>query len=165
MSAVVVTPLTKNILNNLPQDITLLDCSNLRLKKLPKLSHLTNLRILYCYDNNLTEIPLLPPSVVAIYCHNNRITNLNCLLLSTHINTIVCHNNRIKDLPDFRRLPNLSVFSGAINKFDHRIVSIMTRPITFEQKIQYLELNNLFDKPLPPSKYGLIYKACRWLRL
>jgi Leucine-rich repeat (LRR) protein len=151
----IVKPETIYLLNNIPNDITLLDCSGCKLKHLPTLFHLDKLKILCCYNNQLTELPVLPSNLEILYCNNNKLKHLNCLLFATNIKQIFCHRNRIQDIPDFRLLPKLELFNGAINQIDKRIVDIMTLNISFKQKVMLLELNNLFDKPLP---YKLLYR-------
>jgi Leucine-rich repeat (LRR) protein len=159
---VIVTPTTLDILNNLPSDITVLDCSKLKLKKLPNLFHLSQLKILYCHNNYLKELPTLPPNIEKLYCFNNKIKHLNCLLFATKIKIIHCQQNNIKDIPDFRLLPQLRIFNGACNNFDSRIVDVMTTSnISFREKVNYLELNNLFDHPLPHKNRHFIVNFIR----
>ena len=59
--------------------ITELDLSNQNLTELPNLSIYPNLKILYCSNNQITELNNLPPSLVEFYCNNNQITEINYL--------------------------------------------------------------------------------------
>jgi len=52
---------------------------------------------LYCYNNQLTSLPSLPPSLKKLYCENNRLTSLPPLPASLEI--LDCFNNRLTSLP------------------------------------------------------------------
>ena len=62
--------------NNPKEKITQLDLSYKKLKELPDLSEYTNLQYLDCSNNNLTELPELPQSIVILDCENNKLTSL-----------------------------------------------------------------------------------------
>ena len=72
-------------------DITVLYCANNNLYELPTLP--PKLQILDCPRNNLTTLPVLPDSLKYIYaCHNN-LTTLPNYLPSSIIELFVEHNN------------------------------------------------------------------------
>ena len=53
-----------------------LDYYRKNLSELPDLSEYINLKYLYCSNNNLTELPELPQSIVILDCENNKLTSL-----------------------------------------------------------------------------------------
>ena len=56
-----------------------IDLSNKKLKKLPDLTKYTNLKILKCSNNELTELNNLPNTLTELYCDNNQLQKLNNL--------------------------------------------------------------------------------------
>jgi len=146
---ILITSSSQDLLWSLPIETTVLDCSCLGLIALPELKHLIHLKELYCYNNNLTHIPTLPQNIKKLYCFKNNLTELDCFEYSIFIEEIYCQNNKIINIPKINMLPYLKLFNGARNKFDKRIVDIMTKKnIELKYKITLLELNNLFDRPL-----------------
>ena len=53
-----------------------LDCSSKNLKKLVIFKN-KNIKGLYCYDNQLTELPELPDSLKYLNCENNKLPYTN----------------------------------------------------------------------------------------
>ncbi len=77
--------------NDRYNDITILYCANNNLDELPPLP--PKLQILDCPHNNLTTLPYLPDSLIYIYaCHNN-LTTLPDHLPHSIIELFVEHNN------------------------------------------------------------------------
>ena len=69
----------------------LLDLSNLNLKSLPELPKF--IKILYCYNNQITRLPdKMPDSLQIIYCFNNQITKLPDKMPDS-LQIIFCNNN------------------------------------------------------------------------
>jgi hypothetical protein len=68
-----------------------LDLSNQELTELPDLILYTNLKILKCNYNKLTNLDNLPPTLTELHCFNNAITNLDNLPPSLQI--LYCNNN------------------------------------------------------------------------
>ena len=64
---------------------------------LPNLDEFINLKILYCYDNQLTQLPELTNNIVALYCNNNQLTQLT--KLPNKLNELYCQNNQLTKLP------------------------------------------------------------------
>ena len=64
-----------HLLNELPQTLKVLDCSDLELTSLPNLP--LTLRKLSCDYNNLESLPKLPETLEELYCYNNE--NFMCL--------------------------------------------------------------------------------------
>ena len=77
-------------------NITELDLSNKELTKLLDLSLYTNLKTLYCSNNNITNLDNLPLTLITLYCHNNKITTLDNLPLT--LTTLYCAFNKITSL-------------------------------------------------------------------
>ena len=63
-------------LNSLSDDIVCLDISFKDITSLPDLTRFTNLKKLYCYNNQLTSLPDLPPNLQILNCSNNKLTSL-----------------------------------------------------------------------------------------
>ena len=79
--------------------ITRLDLSNKRLTKLPAdLLQYTNLQMLYCNNNQLTELHELPASLEILKCDNNQLTELPELPAS--LQTLSCSNNQLTTIPE-----------------------------------------------------------------
>jgi len=94
-------------LNN-KHDIEILYCINNQLTELPELP--VNLKELYCTDNQLIQLPQLPDSLIDLDCSHNQLTQLQQLPNSlTHLN---CNNNKLTQLP---KLPSNLKFIQCYN--------------------------------------------------
>ena len=84
-------------LDSLSKDIKELDLSSKGLKYLPELTSFTNLEILYCSDNYLSSLPLLPENLKKLYCGWNELTSLP--LLPKNLKRLFCFRNKLTSLP------------------------------------------------------------------
>ena len=94
------------IINHNKKDIIKLNINNNKLVKLPDwLSECTNLQILCCNYNKLTELPdNLPKSLKELFCHHNKLQKLSDNLPKS-LKSLYCDNNKLKKLP--KNLPEL----------------------------------------------------------
>ena len=58
-------------LDSLKDDIEELNLWKRKLTYIPNIDKFYNLKILWCFDNNLCELPLLPNSLKYLYCYDN----------------------------------------------------------------------------------------------
>jgi hypothetical protein len=73
-----------------------LDLCHLKLTSLPK--NLPDVRIrLYCYNNELKELPTLPPSIYLLSCGDNKLTRLPTL--PDKLERLFCNDNLLVSLP------------------------------------------------------------------
>ncbi len=91
----------------LPNNIKTLYCFNNQLTELPSLCSLTNLETLYCSGNQLTELPSLASliNLETLYCGGNQLTKLPTL--PNNLLYLDCHNNKLTELPSLCSLTNL----------------------------------------------------------
>ena len=107
-------------LNSLPEDIELIDVNGKGLDYLPDLSRFTNLKKLYCYNNQLVSLPFLPDSLQILWCSDNKLTSIH--LLPNSIQILYCDNNQLVFLP---LLPNSL---GLLNINNNQFVSLPLLP-------------------------------------
>ena len=75
--------------------LKILWCSNNKLTCLPLLP--STLKMLCCYNNQLTSLPSLPSTLEILWCSNNKLT---CLpLLPSTLEKVTCSNNKLTCLP------------------------------------------------------------------
>jgi hypothetical protein len=79
-------------IRDLPASLTYLSCGSNKLLKLPKLPH--SLKVLKCYNNQLTKIKL-PPQLEELCCSNNQIQTLD---LPAGLKMLYCCWNKIETL-------------------------------------------------------------------
>ena len=72
------------------------NCYNNNLTELP--SFPKTLIYLKCYENKLTKLPNLPYSLMELYCHKNKLTELPDLPNS--LQDLRCNDNKLPDLPN-----------------------------------------------------------------
>ena len=119
-------------LESCPDNTEIINISERKLFVMPDLSRFTNLRILYCYGTNISNIDYLSPTLEQLWCNNNRIrfipplpTNLRILnceynqlsylpKLNHNLQILYCSNNNIKVLPELNE--NLSELYCANNQ-------------------------------------------------
>ena len=80
-------------INNLPENTEIINVNGRQLNYLPDLTRFTNLQILYCYNNHLTELPTLNENLQELYCYNNHLTELPTL--NEKLKKLFCHNNQL----------------------------------------------------------------------
>ena len=76
----------------LPASLTYLSCGSNGMLKLPKLPN--SLKVLKCYNNQLTKVKL-PPNLEELYCCENQIQTLE---LPSGLKILFCYHNQIKTL-------------------------------------------------------------------
>jgi E3 ubiquitin-protein ligase SspH2 len=86
-------------LENLPDNLTKLNCSNNLITKLENLPN--NLTLIYCSDNEITKLENLPNKLVNLDCSYNKIAKLGNL--PNKLTFLNCSNNLITK---FEILPN-----------------------------------------------------------
>jgi Leucine-rich repeat (LRR) protein len=82
-------------LKNHPQDLntTIIDCSYSNLIDLDGIEQFTNLKGLFCYNNQLTSLPDLPDILKYLNCDNNQLTSLPDLPDTLKI--LICSDNKL----------------------------------------------------------------------
>jgi len=86
-----------------PHSLLVFSCHNNLLKKLPQLSN-TSITRLYCDDNQIEELPDLPPNIKEIQCKGNILKKIPTIPLTANLfEYLVCDGNQIEELP---ALPN-----------------------------------------------------------
>ncbi len=93
-----------------------------------------NIKSIYCNNNQLTELPELPPYLEDIDCSNNCLTSLPKLPES--LLAISCWGNKLTSLP---KLPNSILI---LNCWGNKISSLPELPDSLED-IYYDETKNL----------------------
>jgi Leucine-rich repeat (LRR) protein len=94
-------------LNSLSEDILSLNVSCRSIKSLPNLTRFKNLQKLYCLNNELTSLPILPQNLQELYCNNNKLTSLP--ILPQNLRILFCFNNELTWLPTLPE--NLKILS------------------------------------------------------
>ena len=138
-------------IDDIPLNITKLDFTNLKLKTLPDLNRFTQLRVLYCSNNRLTNIDNLPPNLEYIYCSHNHISCINNLPF--WLEGLFCNNNRIRYINEFPPYL-LRLFCN-----DNQLTSIPDLPFLFEVLMCYR--NPLISLPYLP--YSLLFLHCQFM--
>jgi Leucine-rich repeat (LRR) protein len=132
-----------------PDDIESIDVS-IQTHYLPDLSRFYKLKDLVCGNNQLTQLPTLPPTLTVLYCINNLLTQLPTLPPTlTHL---YCSNNQLTQLPT---LPPTLEFLDCTN---NQLTQLSTLPPTL--KYLLCSNNQLTQLPTLPSK--LEFLDCRY---
>ena len=125
--------------------LKILWCSNNKLTCLPLLP--STLKILWCSDNKLTWLPLLPSTLKELWCSNNKLT---CLpLLSSTLTVLVCHNNQLT------RLPLLPSTLTKMTCHNNKLTCLPLLPSTLNE-LYYID-NRPLILPLLPSALEILY--------
>ena len=127
----------------------------------------TKLEVFRCEDNNLTELPNLPNSLIELYCSNNELTELpdlpnsliylecyynNLTELPILPNTLIylnCHHNNLTELPN---LPNLLEH---LNCSYNNLTELLNLPNLL--KFLMCNNNNLTELPNLPNSLTWLY--------
>jgi hypothetical protein len=84
-------------INGLPEDTEFIDVNSRQLNYLPDLNRFKNLKILYCNNNRLVNLPPLNSNLKTLYCDNNLLTFLPPL--NANLQKLYCYNNQLTCLP------------------------------------------------------------------
>jgi Leucine-rich repeat (LRR) protein len=101
-----------------------------------------SLRILYCYNNKLTSLPLLNASLQELYCYNNKLTSLPPL--SPSLVDLYCNNNELILLPDIH--DSVQFFYWDNNPIHHLLNGSRENIHTFNHFRKYYFLSKLKKK-------------------
>ena len=153
-------------IDSLPDDIDEIDVSFKKLNYLPDLSRFKKLETLFCYNNKLTSLPVLPENLKMLYCHFNELTLLpnlpenlkvlNCKynkltslpVLPENLETLNCSNNNLTSLPILPE--NLKILYCCFNK----LTSLPVLPENLETL--NCSNNNLTSLPILPENLKLL---------
>ena len=86
----------EDLLNTYPYDITELDLSGLGLHYIPSLRRFYKLQKLNISKNNLSDLPMIPDSVLYLDCSENNIREI--FSISDNTNEFRCNNNLITNI-------------------------------------------------------------------
>jgi hypothetical protein len=96
-------------LPTLPQNLKILFCYNNQLTLLPNLPQ--NLEALFCYNNHLTSLPTLPQKLQQLYCSDNPIYKI------VNSNSLIKIKKNIKILNNVRHLYYCLKFKKQLRKW------------------------------------------------
>jgi Leucine-rich repeat (LRR) protein len=82
---------------NIPDTLIELKCYINLITELPDLCAFKHLKVLYCSENQLTEIVSLPDSLEELLCSFNKLKTLPSL--PPKLKTLICDHNELKTLP------------------------------------------------------------------
>lgn len=100
-------------LDSLPSDVEEINVSGKSITRLPNLSRFTNLKILLCGSNKLTELPPLPETLRRLCCSHNYLTSLPPL--NRELKILSCKNNKLTSLPRLNsKLRQLMCFNNEL---------------------------------------------------
>ena len=87
----------EDYLNSLPLDTKYINISGKELTYLPDLSRFKQLIHLYCFQNQLKELPTLNDNLQELYCFQNQLTELPPL--NENLQVLICNYNNLTSLP------------------------------------------------------------------
>ena len=101
-------------INNLDENAERVMVDLKKINYLPELNRFTNLKILWCHDNQLTSLPNLSflENLQELICCNNQLTSLPNL--NKNLKILNCSNNKLTSLPNLNK--NLKIFYCSNNK-------------------------------------------------
>ena len=135
-------------LDSLPDDVENINVSYKNLDYLPDLSIFKNLQYLFCHNNNLTSLPVLPDNLKELNCYNNNLTSLP--VLPENLKVLCCSDNSLTSLP---------VLPEKLEILYCRENNLMLLPSLPENlRILHCERNKLTS--LPVLSKNLIYLFC-----
>lgn len=108
-------------------EISSLHIESLGIADLTGISYFEGLSNLFCDNNSLTWLPMLPNTLSELDCSNNQLTSLPAL--PVHLNFLYCSNNQLTELPDlpnslvdlecgFNQLTHLPPLPSALDQID-----------------------------------------------
>jgi Leucine-rich repeat (LRR) protein len=132
-----------------PDDIESINVS-IQTHYLPDLSRFYKLKDLVCSNNQLTQLPTLPPTLIVLYCISNLLTQLPTLPPTlTHL---YCYENQL------RQLPTLSLALEFLACNNNQLTQLPTLP----PKLKYLLCSNNQLTQLPTLPSTLVFLDCRY---
>ena len=131
----------KEYLNSLPENTETINVSNKNLTDIPPLNRFTNLKKLYCDNNQLTQLPQLNSSLEILNCSNNRLTQLP--QLNSYLQDLRCYNNQLTQLPE-------------LNSYLQYLFCYNNQLTQLPELNSSLEILKCYNNELP---FKLIYKA------
>jgi Leucine-rich repeat (LRR) protein len=118
-----------------------LECSYNKLTSINLSEGLTNLGIIECWNNELTELDLSAvPNLLALHCDSNKLTSLD--LTSVNLQSLNCSGNQLKTL-DVSEEENLTLLKCAVNQLTELNVSGLSELITLECERNRLPFSSL----------------------
>jgi hypothetical protein len=150
------------------KNTTEIDCEWSEIASLEGLQHFSNLRDLKCNNNNLVNLPFLPPRLRKLTCYYNQLIALP--ELPDTLLTLNCSDNAITllpELPDSLRglicglnsltdLPQLPAGLKQLNFGGNDVTALQDLP----SGLNYLLCNANLLTALPPLPATLIYLSC-----
>jgi len=130
------TTVIEPYLNSLSEDILILNVSGMHITSLPDLTRFKNLKILYCYNNQLTALPTLPHNLKQIHCYNNKLTALPTL--PQNLQELYCSHNQLTSFPTLPQ--NLT----KIHCFHNKLTYLPTLP----ENLKILSYSNNPNNPI-----------------
>ena len=102
-------------LNSLSEDILTLNIECKGITSLPDLTRFKNLKELYCYNNQLTQLPPLNESLQRLHCYNNQLVILPTL--NANLQHLYYNNNLIYEIIDSNDLFIINKKLQILHKF------------------------------------------------
>lgn len=99
---------------------TAMDISNKNISNIDGIEHFTHLKELNCSGNNIVTLPVFPQSLLRLYCFQNKITTVT--MLPNSLEELNCSYNRITSLP---LLPNTLV---VLKYYDNQMATLPAFP-------------------------------------
>lgn len=103
-------------INLLPHTLKYLFCSNNKIKDLGNLSHLKNLEVLDCCNNELTRLPILPSNLTEITCRDNKLVDIKSIEKCNKLDRLDCSFNKLDNIPYLNSLKILVCSSNNLSK-------------------------------------------------
>lgn len=152
---------------------TLIDISNLSIGNINGIESFTNLKELYCNNNNLSSTPPLPQSLLKFECRQNQLTSVP--MLPNSMVLFDCSFNNISSLPS---LPNTL---ATLKCYDNNMTSLPALPTLLKvlhcggnpmntlpalpQLLEELDCQGLGLQDLPSLPFTLKILACPYNEL
>jgi len=88
----------ETMFSNMDPETEYINIKKKNIRSLPSILQFTNLKRLFCYDNEIRFLPQLPDSLEYIDCNNNNLIELP--RLPKNLKMLLCYSNDIKVLPE-----------------------------------------------------------------
>ena len=97
------------------KNVIMIDVDNRRISDLKGIEYFTNLKTLYCCNNNLTSLDISKNIALKyLFCHHNNITSLD-VSKNTELIELICYDNKLTSL-DISKNINLTKLDCDYNK-------------------------------------------------